>query len=175
MANTNLGELFESFSSSAFRLESLPAYDVDSEKQMLDDYVSGVELPAEPDRDWCKMLRADRKKGKSYERVRVVPKGGSQYFRFEVDWGYVYNAAAGEVILMLMPDAPADVIAAAAQDFWLFDDEYVALMNYNESGQFLGAEVLDRSRTAEFIELQDLVRAHAMPLREFLAASRQQG
>lgn len=173
MAKTNLGELFDSFSSSAFRLETLPVYDVDSEKEMFADYLNGKGLPSEPDRDWCKMLRADREKGKSYERVRVVPYEGSQYFQFEVDWGYVYNEAAGEKIFMLMPDAPAEVLASATQDFWLFDDEFVALMNYDPSGRFLGAEVLDKSRTAEFIELRQQVREHSVPLREFLAASRQ--
>lgn len=173
MGKANLGELFSSFESSAFRLETLPLYNVDSEKQLFEDYLSGVELPTEPDREWCKTIRADREKGKTYERVRVVPKDGGQYFRFEVEWGYLYNAEAGEQIFMLLPNAPDDVLTAASKDFWLFDDEHVALMDYDESGRFLGVEVLDESRSAEFIQLRASVRANAVPLREYLATQRQ--
>ena len=54
-------------------------------------------------------------------------------------------------------------------DFWFFDSESVAVMNYDGAGKYTGSEVLPPERTAEFIRHRDTALAHAEPFTDWWA------
>ncbi len=56
--------------------------------------------------------------------------------RFEIDWGYVFNAEAGEQIYLLMDDQCTPSELDGLKDFWLFDNKTMFLMQYDEDGRF---------------------------------------
>ena len=73
-------------------------------------------------------------------RVRVVGRPVTGYTRFEVV-AYRDNIAAGETIRVVERAWLHGTDGAwANDDFWLFDDETVALLRYDEEGHFLSAE-----------------------------------
>lgn len=73
-------------------------------------------------------------------RVRVVGRPVTDYTRYEFAV-YPQNVAAGERIRVVeRSSVPGADTAWVNDDFWLFDDETVALVRYDEQGCFLGAD-----------------------------------
>lgn len=137
--------IFEGFQHSAFRLETLDHYHVGSDGGDVARYLAGEPDP-DPDRKgrWLEQLRAEREAGKLRHRVHIVRTPLSDYLRYECEWGYLPNAAAGERIHILdlsERELPADV--EMLEDFWLMDDEVVLRMHYDESGAYLGASLAE--------------------------------
>ncbi|GAA3146660.1 hypothetical protein GCM10017687_74590 [Streptomyces echinatus] len=58
---------------------------------------------------------------------------------------------------------------AGVPDFWLFDSESAAVMNYDGSGKYVGSEVLPQERAVEFSRYRDAALAHAEPFTEWWA------
>lgn len=54
-------------------------------------------------------------------------------------------------------------------DFWFFDSESVAVMEYDDVGKYRGAEILPSNRTPEFVRHRDVALAHAEPFTEWWA------
>ncbi|MFF4231085.1 DUF6879 family protein [Streptomyces sp. NPDC001820] len=54
-------------------------------------------------------------------------------------------------------------------DFWLFDSTDTAVLEYDETGAFLGAEVLDAGRASEFAEYREMALAHSEPFTDWWA------
>jgi hypothetical protein len=94
----DFGQLFESFTVSAFRLECLPAYDVteDAEREAFRRWRAG-EQP-QRDRAWLQTVRDAKERGAQMQRVRLVESPLTEYQRFELAHGYPANVAAGEDI-----------------------------------------------------------------------------
>jgi hypothetical protein len=159
----NLGQLFESFRSSAFRLECLPSYAVieDDESEAFHLWLAG-ELPPKKEREWPKLCASAVAARKSMQRVRLVSEPLSDYLRFEMDWGYPANVAAGEDIRILDHE-PAGLLKV---DFWLFDDATAVALEYDDDGRFL------RAVTAETVEpyrqAKELALASSEPLSRYL-------
>jgi hypothetical protein len=80
----------------------------------------------------------------------------TDYTRYEFA-AYSDNIAAGEKVRVVPRAAlAADDQRWASEDFWIFDDELVALLSYDEEGRFLGAQqaedttpYLDAKQSAE--------------------------
>jgi hypothetical protein len=97
---------------------------------------SGV-LPADFNADWAALVRSATGSGRAMKRLRLVSDGElTPYERFELDAAYGPGLAAGEEIRIGRRSAHPD-----AADFWLFDGEWKASMNYTPAGEFLGAAV----------------------------------
>jgi hypothetical protein len=136
------GALFERFTRSAFRLEARDEYNVPDEQEALAAFLNGRELPPRtPGNDsWLALVAAATAADRSIVRVRVVGRPVTDYTRYEFAV-YPENVAAGERIQVVERAwlHGADT-AWADDDFWLFDDETVALLRYDERGHFLGAD-----------------------------------
>ena len=160
MTAPDLGKLFQSFRSTAFRLECLPAYAVteDEEAQAFRHWLNG-EQPPEKEREWPKLVASAVAAGKSMQRVRLVPEPPSQYLRFQMVWGYPANVAAGEDIRMLNHEPPG----LLKVDFWLFDNEVAVVLEYDEQGRFLRAVVAET--VTPYCQARDLALASSMPYR----------
>ena len=160
MTAPDLGSLFRSFRSSAFRLECLSAYAVteDDEAQAFDQWLRG-EQPPETEREWPKLVASAVAAGKSMQRVRLVSEPPSQYLRFQMAWGYPANVAAGEDIRMLDHEQPG----LLKVDFWLFDDEVAVVLEYDDQGRFLRPLVAET--VTPYCQARDLALAASMPYR----------
>lgn len=170
MENPTLGDLFRGFRRTAFRYETLTAYSVDEETEYLDMYLRGIPLPPSTENDWTQLVRRETEAGKSFTRVRLVPQPVGSYFRFELEWFYPYSALAGENILMLKLESGEP--SPLAEDFWLFDGEHVAVMNYDQNGRFLGTRYVGGDDAASYVSISERIKANAAPMEEFLAKYR---
>lgn len=131
-----------------YRVETLDRYVSASDG---DEFARFMRGEAEPDRaskaGWLNKLRADTAAGRIWQRLRVVSPPLSDYVRYECEWGYPDNIAAGEQVRVLdLTTAAAGMdILRRVGDLYLVEDRRVALMNYDAEGRFTSATVVDKS------------------------------
>lgn len=148
---------------SAFRLETLALYDVESNGSDFERFMAGETSPT-PGRKqaWLERLSREAAAGIRNHRVHTLSRPLTDYLRFECEWGYVYNAAAGEEIGILDVTDRQAPSGLADHDFWLIDDEHAIRMYYDDQGRYVGAEptpeLLDAYRHA-----RDVAVASAVP------------
>lgn len=156
------------FTRSAFRLETLQAYEVASDGSDYKRYLDG-EPTWTPERKqpWLDHLAAERANGLLRSRIRVVRHPVSDYTRYECEWGYVPNVAAGETVRVYDMGASAPVDRTLADWWFVVDrdgDSHAALMHYAEDGSFLGAgEVREADRRCALAKRRDEMWADAEP------------
>jgi hypothetical protein len=164
-----LGRLFESFRSSAFRLECLPSYDVteDNEREAFRRFRNNNDAPTwwRGSRDWCATVHKAVARGATVKRVRMVEGPLNDYQRFEFAWSYPYNEQAGEQISVIEDSPFVRGPVSYEDDFWLFDDATVVLLRYNSRGKFLGVRSADD--IGRYRRIRDTLLDHALPLREY--------
>ncbi|MEU6557186.1 DUF6879 family protein [Streptomyces sp. NPDC046915] len=164
------GRYFTSFCSSATRIETLNVYSVEDEKENFHSYLAGDPLPAGRNQEWAENIRACVEDGKYVGRVHIIPRTLTPYLQFEIDWYYAVNGAAGEDIRFIFREDVPDLVYT---DTWLFDDETVLDLSYDDEGRLLyinkndDPERLEQARTAwkEFLR-------RSFPLSELLARIR---
>jgi hypothetical protein len=164
------GRLFTTFERSAFRLETLSQYLVAEEAAEFADFQAGRPLPRRtPENNpWLRMIAEDTAAGKHWHRVHVVTHPLSAYLRYELGC-YPDSAAAGEQIFLADRDAHPQLAALDHEDFWLFDDQIVVCMRYDEQGRWLGADYAADADLDEYRWRRDLALAHAVALNDYLA------
>ncbi len=164
------------WSQTSFRLESLDQYTVDQEAAPLAAFVRGepVRPPDKSLEDWLERLRREREQGKSRVRVHAIAGPLTPYLRYEIEWAYTLNAAAGEDILLLHSETWAETpFGTRPPDFYLLDDRTVAVMEYDGIGHWLGGDVItEPSDVAQYRLLRDQALNAAVPLSHYLAAMR---
>ena len=166
--------LFDQFSSSVFRLETLQQYAVGSEDQRLRAFRDGTPRPERSVRTdpWLARIAVTTAAGKRWTRVHVVEHPLSEYLRYELV-GYVESQAAGDQILIA--DRSADqALDGLREDFWLFDADtdrpYAVLMRYAPDGAWLGADYTDDpDAITSLCSRRDTALTHAVPLNVYLA------
>lgn len=130
----------ERLTRSACRLELLDMYAGESERADFARFLRGEPIASLAQRrPWLDRLRAEAEAGILNQRVHVLRTPLTDYLRFEAEWGYVYNAAAGEDIRII--DLAERLLPAGLtdHDFWLVDDTYPIRMHYSDDGRFTGA------------------------------------
>jgi len=161
-----LGEFIAArFTHHAFRLETLAAYDVGSDGGDVSRYLRGEPEP-DPERKgaWLARLRAERAAGKIRQRVHVLRSPLSDYLRYECEWGYVPNVAAGEDVRILdLAERLLPPSADVGHDFWLLDDEAVVRMNYDPAGRFDSGEVMSSAEVPRYRAARDAALMAAEP------------
>lgn len=163
------GQFFSSFTTSAFRLETLDSYDVDEddEREAVKLFEMGEDLPDwYASRSWTGFVRDATAAGKSVERVHLLPNHLTNYLKFEIDWGYVTNERAGERIWLKHGSMPG------VTDFWLFDNSRAIVMEYDRAGHFLGGTLTDEQDDVEmYTRLREEALENALPLSAYLQES----
>jgi len=165
-----LGEFIRSrFTRLAFRLETLDAYDVGSDGGDVARYLRGEPEP-DPERKgaWLARLRDERAAGKFRQRVHVLRSPLCDYLRYECEWGYVPNVAAGEDVRILdLAERPQPVGLDIDHDFWLLDDQVVVRMHYDPAGRFTGAEILTETELPPYRTARDAALSAAEPFTSY--------
>ncbi|KRV48743.1 hypothetical protein AQ490_22985 [Wenjunlia vitaminophila] len=167
-SSKTLGDLFDSFKREAFRLETLDDYSRSGNVDAYHAFLAGEPQPDDYNAGWVEELRSHTGQGKRIHRVHILSRPLTEYLRFELGWGYRKNMTGGEEFFILdTTDKPNPL--ENVPDFWFFDFESVAVMNYDEAGKYLGSEVLGPERTAEFARFRTTALAHAEPFTEWWA------
>lgn len=162
------GYIERHFTRTLFRLETLDQYEVASDGSDFARYLAGEPEPTwERKQPWLDHLRWEANGGRYRHRVHVLrgPLGG--YLRYECEWGYVYNARAGEDIRILDLSELPEPEGLVDHDFWLIDDSRVLRMHYGETGQFFGAEELDQPEVARYRAARDAAWHGAVPFEQY--------
>ncbi|MFI1384813.1 DUF6879 family protein [Embleya sp. NPDC020886] len=161
-SSSGFTDLFDTFDREAFRLETLDDYGRSGNVNAYKTYLAGGPKPDGYNAGWLSELNAHTGAGKRVYRVHIVSRPLSSYLRFELGWGYRTNMTAGEEFFILdVTDRPNPLLGVP--DFWLFDAEVTAVMNYDGAGGFSGADVLPEDRTPEFVAHRDTALDHAVP------------
>lgn len=152
----------------AFRHETLPRYQVASDGGDLARYLAGEPAPdpavVEP---WGRWIRGKRDQRVTVRRVRVLHEPPGEYLRWEIDWVYRANAAAGEetrILDLTEHPRPYDLLDV---EFWMLDGERVALMRYDDEGRYLHAEAIEGRAALRYRRAADAVWSVAEPLTEW--------
>ncbi|MFI1205104.1 hypothetical protein K2224_04060 [Streptomyces sp. BHT-5-2] len=163
LSGEQFGRLFESFERTAFRLETLPEYDVEEEREEIARFLAGEDMgPEWADNPW---VRSMTDKGKQVSRVHVLTSPLTDYLRYELA-AYPGNIKAGESI-GIIDFAEQAVKGLPGHDFWLFDDRQVYRMHYTETGAFIGGELLPPGKLSEYQGYRDLALTHAVPFADY--------
>lgn len=170
MDETELGAFIDRhFTSDLFRLETLPHYDVSGDGDDLAAYLAGEPGPDMARKGpWLDVIRGEVARGLHTYRVHVVTSPLTPYLRFEFEWGYVHNQAAGEHIRILdLTEQPAPE-GLALEDFWLIagqdgEADRVAQMAYDDAGRFLGAEEAPAADVDRYRQARAAVWTAAIP------------
>ncbi|MFF5101360.1 DUF6879 family protein [Streptomyces sp. NPDC000134] len=167
-SSKTLGDLFDSFEREAFRLETLDDYSKSGNVDAYHAYLAGEPQPEDYNAGWVEELRSHTETGKRVYRVHILSRPLTDYLRFELGWGYRKNMTGGEEFFVLdITDKPNPL--PGVPDFWCFDSESVAVMDYDGTGKYLGSEVLKSERVAEFTTYRDTALVHAEPFTEWWA------
>lgn len=165
------GALFTGFRRSGFRLEGLQHYtgppaEAEAFARFQAGEDSGVDLSW-----WLSLAREHTAAGRTMSRVRVVVEPASPYTLFELEL-FPQLTAAGDDILII-PVAPGTWPAGLPRhDFWLFDEQRVWILTYNEDGAFVQAELHDDPRTvADHLRWRDAALRQAIPVNDYLRAA----
>ena len=162
------------FTSTLFRLETLPTYEVPSEGSDFARYLAGEPAPNPARRQrWLDRLADEVSRGLRRRRAHVVHLPLSDYLRFECEWSYALNPYEDIRILVLATERPdlQRLIDDAGGDFYLVDDEHLIRMHYTADGQPLGAEAdSSPAAVAAYRSIADVLWSEAEPFERWWVA-----
>jgi hypothetical protein len=165
---SDFDDLFRSFTRSAVRLETRQVYTTEEEREPLRRFLASEAIPLDWFTPWLDDVSAATEAGRQFRRVRIFTEPLTDYLRFEL-WTCQFNVAAGEDILYLQLDR-ATALNLPAYDYWLFDDERLALMYFTGDGAPLGAQlVTDPAVVRSHSRWLELAASAAIPYERFAA------
>jgi hypothetical protein len=147
------------------RVQTLARYTVASDGEDFERYLRGEEDPVAPQKQaWLDRLAAGVQEGRVRRNVHIVEQPLSDYLRYQFEWCYTFNVAAGQDIRVLDADAiPVAAHLAACGDFTLVEGVDVARNQYAPDGTFLGAVQAPSDTAAALAALGETAWALAVP------------
>jgi hypothetical protein len=166
-------ELFRSFEHSAWRWEVRTHYALDYEETDFRLFLAGTPAPP-PDvswwRPWLNDMQSLTQQGKRIGRVRVLAEPPSDYQRWEI-WATPWHTAAGENIAYMPHSRAVSLGLPLDCDWWLFDDEQLLMMRFDESGHIDGKTLItDREIIARHCAWRDVAVRNATSTEETTVA-----
>lgn len=149
-----------------FRLETLDRYFVDSDEADFRAYLAGAPAPDRAaKRGWLDWLAAAAAEGRTWRRVHIVRLPLTDYVRFEAEWCYLDNSAAGEQIRIIdLSETDIDLDYLHLDDYYIVDGR-AAVLGYDGEGRFLHARVVDNP--SRLIEARDTLWNAAEPFAQW--------
>lgn len=155
-----LAQQFRTFTRSAWRLETRDSYAVPAEQASLSMYLATGELDLAYSQPWFDSVRAAKAVGRSYARVRVYTEPLTDYLRFEFAVA-PFNIEAGEDIRVMSRPTAAS-LGLPDYDYWLFDDERVVVMHFDDTTGLVAVDVrTDPDTVSQHRAWRDLAWSHA--------------
>jgi hypothetical protein len=150
------------FTRTAFRVELLELY----EGKGFRAWQAGEQVTSRP---WEADVRKWRASEREITRVHVLPKTLTEYLHFEFEC-YAGSVAAGEGVWLLLDAAVRGMrLELPPWDFWLFDEELVVVMFYDDAGNWTGVElVTDAGLVAQCCRWRDALMEHAVSFSEYM-------
>ena len=161
---------FQNFKKSSFRYETLPIYTVAGEDADFAAYKAGAHASLTKFHDWHNVIINAKKNGRPFQRVRVVPEPLTLYFCYEVDWYYIEHEKLGlETRFLAQSALPLELKKLLAADYWLFDDSFAGMIEYNNVGDVLSfIKIIDPARLAQLKQARDIALKCSISLSDFL-------
>jgi hypothetical protein len=156
---------FDAHEREAFRLETRQSYGVESERAEYEHFLSTGHLDIPDDDQWLTRVRHFRRTGRWVGRVHVLTRPLSDYLRYEFAV-YGFTVAAGEDVRILDVTKVED-LGLPKQDFWLFDEKSVVVMEYDDDGNQLGRELLEHVDSTPYVMRKRLALDLAVPFASY--------
>ncbi|MFE4667905.1 DUF6879 family protein [Streptomyces sp. NPDC056716] len=157
---------FAGITHEAWRLETLPQYLVPQEAKVFSAFREGRVLTPYLASAYTERVSRQRAEGKRNGRVHIVTRPLSDYLRFEFSRYYGVHVQAGDNIRILdVTNRPNPL--EGVQDFWMFDQTEVVLMNYEADGTQINRELLEGD-VSPFIEYQRTAIAESVSFEEYV-------
>lgn len=152
-------ELFNSFKHRAYRIETLPNYQVGSEIKSYNNFINGLPLDY-GDNEWINNLIQWKKEGKKVKRIRIISEELTTYEKYEF-YCYHNNFIAGEEIKIIPRHIYKNLVSKEYQfDYWIFDDTYICKLNYDSQGNYINNTILSKNIN-KYIEIYKLLDSNA--------------
>ena len=159
---TELGRFVaEHYTRDVLRVETRQRYDAESERDDVCRYLAGERAPAGAgDTPWTRQMRAHAAAGRSWRVLHAVRQPLSDYLRYECEWGYVHNAAAGQTIRI----AELTDVYEQLGDLLVIDGVHLFRYRYDEADRFADAEQLtNRGEVGSCLQLLEQLWTAAEP------------
>jgi hypothetical protein len=161
------------FRKEAFRLETMPKYQMADNLEKYHSYVAGQPAWDYTDNQWHQKLHqwVGQEKKRVY-RLRLLPDEWTPYINFQIDWEYRHNARAGEEFFLIHQ---SDFLARYGEvpgDFWILDGKTMLTMNFDDNGRLLGAEKHDSVPTP-YLRIAGQAEQIGLSLQDYLFKLRQ--
>jgi hypothetical protein len=160
----------EHFRTDFLRIQTLDYYGmVASDRDHPQRYLAGEPMPEEMrDPPWLETLRTDTAAGKIRRNLHVVRAPLNDYLRFQFEWGYVRNAAAGMDIRVLDVSAvPAAARLFDVGDFGVIEGVHVARLIYSMDRPHPAAVAIGSDASAGYAALAELAWGLGTPFPEW--------
>ncbi|MEU9570911.1 DUF6879 family protein [Streptomyces massasporeus] len=168
------GRLFETFAHTAWRLETRGGYASDREDPTYTEFVETGVITPDYDDEWSRNIRAQTAAGKTIGRVRIVdqpPTAGQLFLLTDAP----RNAAAGEDMRYLWR-RDAEARHLPTEDFWIFDSQLVARLNFDDDDVLLDVEVItEPAEVLRYCQVRDAAMHQAVPYEAFAAQVAEKG
>lgn len=128
---------------------------------------NGLAPPTPDEQRWYAEIAARATAGVRQHRVLVVDEPLDPYLIYELTAFQRHHVLAGERI-MVARRADSLRLAPLTEDFWMFDEQVVAIMNYDAEHRPLGPSAPTRPVSA-YLAQRDLALAHATPLDQWMS------
>ncbi|MEU7555817.1 DUF6879 family protein [Streptomyces sp. NPDC044571] len=162
------GRLFENFEHTAWRLETRRRFASDEADETYAQFVAGEPVQWDYDDAWSRTVRGQTGQGKRFERVRIVdnpPSVGQLYLLDNAK----RNCAVGEDIRNLWREE-AERLRLPAEDFWIFDSRFVALLNFDDADNLIDVELItEPAAVNRYAQVRDAAWHYAVRYEAFAA------
>jgi hypothetical protein len=147
------------------RVQTLARYISVSDGDDFERYLRGEAEPTAPHkRAWLDRLASDAAHGRVRRNVHIVEQPLSEYLRYQFEWCYTFNVAAGQDVRVLdISSNPAASPLTACGDFAVIEGIDVARNNYAPDGTFLGAVQAPADTAVALTALAETAWAMAVP------------
>lgn len=158
---------FDGIAQEAFRLEQEQSYAGVSDPGWVA-WKAGQPLPVRTveNDDFLKQIGDHVGAGRRVYRVVVVDRPIGEYLRYELT-AFGMHVAVGEEVYVVWRDAHPD-LTKLVKDFWMLDEDLVAVMRYNEGKRFIEA-VQPAEPVETYIARRNLAMKYAVPLEQWMA------
>ena len=158
--------------SEIFRLQLLNEYHVEEEEKVFNEYKEGKRVNLQNDIntiEWLKKLKNKKVEGVRNINLMVIDLPLSDYLKFSVNTYLLDQKRYGRESFFIEREKVAEIVRGV-QDYWLFDNEKLLLMNYDNGGHFLSASepMTDMAIVSRYIRLKEAMLTKAMPMEKFL-------